>query len=66
MSATGTKIFIHDMAMDVKSDFVTLFGLGRTVEEVEDYILTYRPEDGDEECCAFWSALARIEWEYGC
>ncbi|MBQ4043043.1 MAG: hypothetical protein IJD06_03520 [Clostridia bacterium] len=65
MSATGTKIFSHDMAMDVKSDFVTLFGLGRTVEEAEDYILTYRPEDGDEECCAFWSALARIEWEYG-
>lgn len=65
MSGTGIKIFSNDMAMDVKSDFCQLYGIGKSVEEINAYILRYRPDDDDEEACAFWSALALIEWQYG-
>lgn len=65
MSATGVKIFSNDMAMDVKYDFCQLYGIGKSIEEINSYILRYRPNDNDEEACAFWSALALIEWQYG-
>lgn len=65
MSATSTKIFGNDMAMDVKGDFTVLYGLGKSIDEIHDYILSYQPPDDAEEACAFWSALACIEWEYG-
>lgn len=65
MSAISTKVFGNDMAMDVKGDFTDLYGLGKSMKEIHDYILSYQPPDDDEEACAFWSALACIEWEYG-
>ncbi len=65
MSATSIKIFGNDMALDVKSDFIALCGVGKSVDEINEYILGYQPDDDDEEACAFWSALALIEWEYG-
>lgn len=65
MSGTGIKIFSNDMAMDVKNDFCQLYGIGKTVEEINAYILRYKPDDNDEEACAFWSALALIEWQHG-
>ncbi len=66
MSATGVKIFSNDMALDVKTDFVNLYGIGKTVEEIHDYMLeSYGMCDDDEDACAFWSGLALIEWQYG-
>lgn len=65
MSATGVKIFSNDMAMDVKNDFSQLYGIGKSIEEINEYILRYRPDDDNEEACAFWSALALVEWQYG-
>ncbi|MBQ9949388.1 MAG: hypothetical protein IJO93_01545 [Clostridia bacterium] len=65
MSATSVKIYGNDMALDVKADFCNLYGIGKTVDEINDYIFAYQPDDDDEEACAFWSALALIEWEYG-
>lgn len=65
MSAISPKIFGHDMAMDVQGDFWDLYGIGKTVDEINEYILSYQPDDDDEEACAFWSALALIEWQYG-
>ena len=65
MSATSTKIFGNDMAMDVKDDFRLLWGIGKSVDEIQDYIFRYQPDDDDEEACAFWSGLALVEWEYG-
>lgn len=65
MSATGVKIFSNDMAMDVKYDFCQLYGIGKSIEEINNYILQYKPEDDSEEACAFWSALAMISWQYG-
>lgn len=65
MSATGVKIFSNDMAMDVKYDFCQLYGIGKSIEEINNYILQYRPDDDDEEACAFWSAFALIEWQHG-
>lgn len=62
MSGTGVKIFSNDMAMDVKEDFCQLYGVGKSVEEINEYILQYKPDDDDEEACSFWSALALIEW----
>lgn len=65
MSGTGVGIFSNDMAMDVKWDFCQLLGLGKTIEEINEYILSSKPDDDDEEACAFWSALAMISWQYG-
>ena len=65
MSGTGVKIFSNDMAMDVKYDFCQLYGIGKSIEEINNYIFRYRPEDDDEEACAFWSALALVEWQHG-
>lgn len=62
MSGWGTKIFDNDLALDVKNDFQDLLGLGM---KIEDYILKYKPLMKDDDCCAFWSALAKIEWDYG-
>ncbi|MBE6561617.1 MAG: hypothetical protein E7662_10885, partial [Ruminococcaceae bacterium] len=65
MSAVSTKIFGSDLALDVKTDFAALYGVGKSVDEINAYILGYCPEDDDEEACIFWSALALIAWEYG-
>lgn len=65
MSGTSIKIFGNDMAQDVKTDFCELYGIGKSIDEINEYILEYKPDDEDEEACAFWSALALIEWEYG-
>lgn len=65
MSGTSVKIFGNDMAMDVKEDFCRLYGVGKSTEEINAYILRHKPDDDDEEACAFWSALALIEWQYG-
>ena len=65
MSGIGIGIFSNDIALDVKSDFCQLLGIGKTVDEINEYILGYKPDDNDEEACAFWSALALIEWQYG-
>ena len=65
MSGTSVKIFGNDMSLDVKTDFCELYGVGKSVDEINEYILEYKPDDEDEEACAFWSALALIEWEYG-
>lgn len=65
MSGTGVGIFSNDIAMDVKWDFCQLLGLGKTIEEINEYILSSKPDDDDEEACAFWSALAMISWQYG-
>ncbi|MDE6476179.1 MAG: hypothetical protein K2L08_04930 [Erysipelotrichaceae bacterium] len=65
MSATSVKIYGNDMALDVKEDFLDLYGVGKSIEEINQYILAYRPNDEDEDACAFWSALAFIQWEYG-
>lgn len=65
MSAIGVGIFSNDMAMDVKYDFCQLLGVGKTIDEINEYILGYKPDDDDEEACAFWSALAMISWQYG-
>lgn len=65
MSATSYKIFGNDTSLDVKEDFYSLYGVGKSVEEIHEYIYTYRPEDDDEDACAFWTGLALIEWEFG-
>lgn len=65
MSATSVKIYGNDMALDVKEDFISLYGIGKSIDEINEYILKYQPDDDDEEACAFWSALAFVEWEYG-
>lgn len=65
MSATGYKIFDNDMSMDVKEDFCSLYGIGKSADEIHEYIFAYRPEDNDDDACAFWTGLALIEWEYG-
>ncbi|MCM1065523.1 MAG: hypothetical protein NC420_13835 [Eubacterium sp.] len=65
MSGISTKIYGNDMALDVKNDFCQLYGIGKTVDEINEYIFKYQPDDDDEEACAFWTALALIEWEYG-
>lgn len=65
MSATSAKIYGNDIALDVKADFCTLYSVGKTVDEINEYILAYQPDDNDEEACAFWAALALVEWEYG-
>lgn len=65
MSGTSVKIFGNDMAQDVKTDFCELYGIGKSVDEINEYILEYKPDDEDEDACAFWSALALVEWEYG-
>lgn len=64
MSATNVKIYGNDMALDVKTDFISLYGLGKSVDEINAYILQYQPADEDEDACAFWSALALVAWEY--
>lgn len=61
----SVNVFGNDFAMDVKDDFNNLIGVGKTIPEIEDYILAYKPDDGGDDACAFWSALALIEWEYG-
>ncbi len=65
MSATDHKIFGNDMSLDVKEDFCSLYGVGKSVDEIQEYIFAYRPEDDEEDACAFWTGLALIEWEYG-
>lgn len=65
MSGWGTKIFDNDFALDVKTDFVNLIGIGMPIEEIEDFILKYQPQMDDDDSCAFWTALAKIEWDYG-
>ena len=65
MSATSYKIFGNDMSLDVKEDFCSLYGIDKSVEEIHEYIFAYRPDDDDEDACAFWTGLALIEWEYG-
>ncbi len=65
MSTISTDIFGNDMAMDVKSDFSDLYGIGKSLHNIQEYILSYKPDDDDEEACAFWSALALVEWKYG-
>lgn len=65
MSGWGTKIFDNDFALDVKTDFVNLIGIGMPIEEIEDFILKYQPQMDDDDSCAFWTALAKIEWGYG-
>ena len=65
MSGTSAKIFGNDMAMDVKADFDALYGIGKSLDEIHEYIFSYQPDDDDEDACAYWSALALIEWEYG-
>lgn len=65
MSATSVKIYGNDMALDVKEDFVSLYGIGKSVEDINQYILSYQPDDEDEDACSFWGALALVEWEYG-
>lgn len=65
VSGISTKIFGNDMSLDVKSDFISLYGLEKSVDEINEYIFSYKPDDDDEEACAFWTALALIEWKYG-
>ena len=65
MSSWSAKIFASDIAMDIKSDFCDLYGIEKTIDEIHKYILSYCPNDNDEEACAFWTALAAVEWEYG-
>ena len=65
MSGWGTKIFDNDFALDVKTDFVNLIGVGMSIEEIEDFIMQYQPQIDDDDSCAFWTALAKIEWDYG-
>ena len=40
MSVTSTKIFGNYMAMDVKEDFRLLWGIGKSVDEIQDYRYT--------------------------
>ena len=40
MSGWGTKIFDNDFALDVKTDFVNLIGVGMSIEEIEDFIIS--------------------------
>ena len=65
MSGWETKIFDNDFALDVKTDFVNLIGVGMSIEEIEDFIMQYQPQIDDDDSCAFWTALAKIEWDYG-
>ena len=65
MSGISAKIYGNDMALDVKKDFCQLYGIGKTVDEINEYIFKYQPKDDGKEACAFWTALALIEWEYG-
>ncbi len=66
MSAISTKIFGHDTALDVKNFFCELYGLGYSVEEIEECFLNDLPDEDDiEELCPFWTGFALVEWEYG-
>lgn len=65
MSGTSTKFFGNDIAMDVKADFCDLYGVNKSLDEIHEYIFSYQPIVDDESSCAYWSALALIEWEYG-
>lgn len=65
MSGTSVKIFGNDIAMDLREDFNDLYGIGKSLDEIHQYIFSYQPLDEDEDACAYWSALALIEWEYG-
>ena len=63
MSAISVKIYGNDMALDVKTDFLDLYGIDKSVDYINEYILNYQPDDDEEDACSFWSALALVEWE---
>ena len=65
MGVCGTSIYSNDMALDVKEDIQTLISVGKSADEIISYVMSYLPDDGDEEECAFWTALADTLWNYG-
>ena len=65
MGVCGTSIYSNDMALDVKEDIKNLLSVGKSADEIISYVMSYLPDDGDEEECAFWTALADTLWNYG-
>ncbi|MCL2461916.1 MAG: DUF4259 domain-containing protein [Defluviitaleaceae bacterium] len=67
MGTWGTGIFSSDISLDVKGDYLDALKAGRTDQEAEDYVAHLGADipPCDEEYCAFWTALAMIQWKYG-
>lgn len=65
MAAWGTNIFDSDYALDLKTDFIEMLGVGYSISEIETCFLNNAPKENDEEECIFWSVIALLEWEYG-
>lgn len=61
----GTLIYSNDMALDVKEDIKNLLSVGKSTDEIISYVMSYLPDEGDEEECAFWTAFADTLWNYG-
>jgi len=65
MGAWGTGVFSTDISLDVKDDYLNALKAGRTDQEAEDYVMRLADTLDDEEFCAFYTALAMIQWKYG-
>jgi hypothetical protein len=65
MGVWGTSIFSADISADAKDDYLDALKAGRTDQEAEDYATREADILDEEEYCAFWTALAMIQWQYG-
>lgn len=65
MSAWGIEIFDNDFALDLKTDFTEMLGIGISIDDIEKQLLKDAPMENDEYECIYWSSLASLEWEYG-
>lgn len=65
MSAWGIELFDNDFALDLKTDFTEMLGIGMTIDDIEEQLFKNAPVEFDEGECIFWSVLAFLEWEYG-
>lgn len=65
MSAWGIEIFDNDFAMDLKTDFTEMLGIGISIDDIEKQLLKDAPMENDEYECIYWSSLTSLEWDYG-
>lgn len=67
MGTRGTAIFSDDTASDIREDFTTLIGDGKTAEEATVLLLyEWRSSLGDLDVkTVFWLSLALTQWKLG-
>lgn len=65
MGTFGTAIYSNDTSLDVRDDVKNLLSVGKTADEVIDYVMGYKPDEGEEDECAYWTAFADTLWRYG-